>query len=160
MEDDRGYFARFFDRKVFEGHGIDSDFVQGNLSYNKKAGTLRGMHFQLPPAEETKLVQCVSGSLYDVIIDLRIESPSYLHHFGVELNEKNKRMIVVPKGFAHGFVTLEDDTEARYLVSEFYTPERESGVRHDDPAFGIEWPRAVAVISDKDANWPLFRASG
>ncbi|MEM8868320.1 MAG: dTDP-4-dehydrorhamnose 3,5-epimerase [Verrucomicrobiota bacterium] len=154
--DDRGYFARAFCQKEFDAHGIESKVVQSNVSYSKHAGTLRGMHFQKDPAQETKLVRCVRGSLYDVIVDLREDSPTYLKHFGVELTAANKRMLFVPRGFGHGFMTLEDDTEALYMVSEFYSPEFESGVRHDDPALGISWPLEVTVISDKDANWPLL----
>ena len=154
--DDRGWFARTFCRREFEAHGLIPDVVQSNTSFSKYAGTLRGLHFQKPPAEETKLVRCVRGSLYDVAVDLRPGSPTYLRHFGTELTERNGRMLYVPRGCAHGFLTLEDDTEALYLVSEYYAPDKESGARYDDPAFGIEWPREVAVISEKDAAWPFL----
>lgn len=155
--DDRGYFTRAFCKKEFEEHGIEAAVVQCNSSFNKVAGTLRGMHFQKEPAQETKLVRCIRGSLYDTIVDLRPDSPSYMQHFGVELTEDNLTMLFVPRGFAHGFLTLEDNTEAFYMVSEFYTPGCEGGLRHDDPALGIQWPRAVASISEKDANWPLLK---
>ena len=156
--DDRGYFARAFCREELAAHGIEANVVQSNVSFSQNAGTLRGMHFQASPAAETKLVRCVRGSLYDVIIDLRADSPTYLKHFGVKLTAENMRMLFVPRGFAHGFITLEDETEAMYLVSEVYTPEAEGGVRYDDPLFDIKWPLPVSVISKKDATWPLFHS--
>jgi len=158
--DERGYFARAFCRKEFEAHGIDPAVVQSNVSFSKHAGTLRGMHFQKAPAEETKLVRCLTGALLDVIIDNRPDSPTFRQHFAVELTPENKRMLFVPRGFAHGFQTLKDDTEMLYMVSEYYTPEAEAGLRHDDPAFGIDWPLPVSVISDKDAAWPLVGQTG
>ncbi|MGZ0653998.1 dTDP-4-dehydrorhamnose 3,5-epimerase [Coraliomargarita sp. W4R53] len=157
--DDRGYFARTFCRKEFEAHGIEANVVQSNISFSAHAGTLRGMHFQKAPAEETKLVRCLTGALLDVIIDIRPDSPTYHQHIAVELTPENKRMLFVPRGFAHGFMTLKDNTEMLYMVSEFYTPEVESGLRHDDPAFGINWPLPVSVISAKDAIWPLIKDS-
>ena len=154
--DDRGYFARAFCRDEFEAHGIEFNMVQSNVSFSQKAGTLRGMHFQQAPAMETKLLRCVRGALYDVIIDLRPSSSTYLQHYGVKLTADNLKMLFVPRGFAHGFMTLVDETEALYMVSEFYTPELEAGVRYNDPRFDIKWPLPVEVISEKDAAWPLF----
>lgn len=154
--DERGYFARAFCEREFVAHGIDPKVVQCNLAFNHMAGTLRGMHIQNSPAEESKLVRCVSGSIYDVVIDLRPKSPTYLMHYGVELTAANKRMLFAPKGFAHGYQTLKDGTEVFYMVSEFYTPQSESGFRYDDPRFCIQWPLPIEVISEKDAAWPLF----
>ncbi len=155
--DDRGYFARAFCRKEFEAHGIETNVAQCNASFNKEAGTLRGMHYQTDPASETKLVRCVRGALYDVIVDLRPDSPTYMKNFGVRLTADNLKMLFVPRNFAHGFLTLEPDTEAFYMVAEFYTPEYECGLRHNDPALGIEWPSPIKVISEKDASWPLLQ---
>jgi dTDP-4-dehydrorhamnose 3,5-epimerase len=130
--------------------------VQTNLSYTAAAGSVRGMHYQLPPAAETKLVRCVAGAFYDVIVDMREDSPTYFQHFGVELSAANRRALYVPALFAHGFQTLADDTEASYQVSAFFTPGVERGLRHDDPVLGITWPLATTVISDKDQSWPLL----
>lgn len=154
--DARGYFTRAFCANEFQAHGIEPKFVQCNLSHNHQAGTLRGMHIQNAPVEESKLIRCARGALYDVIIDLRPTSPTYLMHFGVELTADNKRMLYVPKGFAHGFQTLQDDTEAMYMIDEYYTPEHQRGFRYNDPIFTIDWPLPVEVISEKDAAWPLF----
>lgn len=156
FEDHRGMFARMFCGKEFQEHGLKDFVAQANLSTNHKKGTLRGMHFQVAPATETKLVRCVRGALYDVIIDLRPDSPTYLQHIGVELTAENRRALYVPDLFAHGFITLEDHTEAFYQVGEFYTPGCERGIRYDDPLFNIEWPIPVSVISEKDADWPAF----
>lgn len=155
-EDHRGFFARTWCMQEFEEHGLVPQAVQRNLSLSKQQGTLRGMHYQVAPYQETKLVQCNRGALYDVIVDLRPDSPAYKQWLGVELTADNYRMLYVPRGFAHGFITLEDNTEASYLVSEFYTPGAEGGIRYNDPTFGIEWPVEVRVISDKDKNWPDF----
>ena len=155
-EDDRGFFARTFCRKELESHGLIPDVAQANTSLSKIRGTLRGMHYQKSPYEETKLVRCTRGALYDVIIDLRPDSPAYKQWVGVELTADNYRMLFVPKNFAHGFITLADDTEANYLVSQFYAPGSELGIRWNDPVFDIKWPIDVAVISEKDANWPDF----
>ncbi len=152
-DDDRGFFARAFCQKEFDDHGIASDVRQANISLSSKAGTVRGMHFQYPPAAENKFIRCISGALLDVIVDLRPESPTFLQHTSVELTASNRRAFVVPPRFAHGFMTLADDTEVLYLVSAFYTPAEEGGLRHDDPALAISWPRAVSVISEKDASW-------
>ncbi|MFQ5450567.1 MAG: dTDP-4-dehydrorhamnose 3,5-epimerase [Nitrospinaceae bacterium] len=157
-EDERGFFARAWCRKEFEENGLDPQLVQANLSYNKIKGTLRGMHYQAAPHQEIKLMRCIRGALYDVIIDVRPQSPTYKQTFGVELTADNRKMLYVPKGFAHGFQTLADHTEAFYLVSEFYAPGSERGIRWNDPAFGIQWPRTDGmVVSEKDRNWPDFQ---
>lgn len=153
MRDERGFFARSFCQKEFEEQGINPRLVQANVSYNNNKGTLRGIHYQISPFEETKLVRCTQGAIFDVIIDLRKESPTYMQWFGVELNSENRTMLFVPESFGHGFQTLMDNTEVTYMVSEFYTPGSERGIRWDDPAFDIRWPVEVQVISDKDANW-------
>lgn len=155
--DDRGFFSRMFCAREFRAHGIKETIAQGNISFSKIKGTLRGMHMQLPPASETKLVRCTRGALYDVIIDLRPGSPTYMQHFGIELTADNRRALFVPEEFAHGFQTLVEDTEASYLVGEYYTPAQERGYRYNDPAFGIKWPGEVTVISPKDASWPDFK---
>lgn len=152
--DDRGFFARFFCEKEFAQAGLETHFVQINNSLSGKKGTLRGMHYQLPPAAEVKVVRCLRGALYDVIVDLRAGSPSFGKWFGAELSAENRTMMYVPRGFAHGFVTLTDDVEALYLVSAFYAPEAERGARWNDPAIGIEWPVEPAELSDKDRKWP------
>jgi dTDP-4-dehydrorhamnose 3,5-epimerase len=154
-EDERGYFARTFCAREFAAHGLETEFVNTNASYSAAKGTLRGMHFQHPPHAEVKLVRCTHGALYDVIIDLRPDSPTRGQWIGVELSQQNGRMLYVPEGFAHGFITLTDDVEASYQVSSFYTPGAEGGVRYDDPAFRIVWPVPVHVISEKDRSWPL-----
>lgn len=156
--DARGFFARSFCAREFEEHGLKPAVAQCNLSYNHKAGTLRGMHYQLPPAAETKLVRCTRGAIYDVIIDLRPDSATYLQHFGAELSEENRKALYVPEMFAHGYQALSDGAEVSYQVSAFYTPGMERGLRYDDPAFGLQWPLPVSVISDKDAAWAPFEA--
>jgi dTDP-4-dehydrorhamnose 3,5-epimerase len=148
--DDRGFFARAFCEKEFGAKGLATRFVQVNNSLSAQRGTLRGMHYQLPPFAETKLVRCIRGALYDVILDLREGSPTFGRSFGAEISAENRRMMYVPKGFAHGFVTLSDATEAFYFVDEFYGPQHERGVRWDDPRFAIQWPVAPTVLSDKD----------
>jgi dTDP-4-dehydrorhamnose 3,5-epimerase len=153
-EDERGFFARTFCQQEFADHGLKPVVAQCNLSFNHKAGTLRGMHFQVPPAAETKLVRCTRGAVYDVIVDLRPDSPTYLRHVGVELSEHNHKALYVPELFAHGYQTLTDGAEVAYQVGEMYTPGYERGIRYNDPALGIRWPLPVAVISAKDANWP------
>jgi dTDP-4-dehydrorhamnose 3,5-epimerase len=155
-EDERGFFARTWCEKELEDHGLVARVVQANTSFNTRAGTLRGMHYQLAPYQETKLVRCARGALYDVIVDLRPDSPTYKRWIGAELTASNYRMLYVPADFAHGFITLEDNTEAAYLMSESYTPGAGGGLRWNDPQFNIEWPRTVEVISDKDAGWPDF----
>lgn len=150
--DDRGFFARAFCEREFAAHGLPARFVQVNDSLSATRGTLRGMHYQLAPKAETKVVRCIRGALHDVILDLRAGSPTFGRSFGVDLTAENRRMLVVPKGFAHGFVTLADDTEAFYLVDELYAPELERGVRWDDPRFKIPWPIPPVVLSDKDRS--------
>ncbi|GAA6619903.1 dTDP-4-dehydrorhamnose 3,5-epimerase [Scytonema sp. NUACC26] len=154
--DQRGFFARTFCAQEFEAHGLKPTVAQCNLSFNHKKGTLRGMHYQLLPAAETKLIRCISGAIYDVIIDMRPESPTYLQHIGVELTAENRRALYVPEMFAHGYQALTDGAEVVYQVGEFYTPGYERGLRYDDPFFNIQWPMEVTVISDKDKNWPLM----
>lgn len=156
--DPRGFFARTFDAKEAEAHGLRPAVAQCNLSYNHKKGTLRGMHMQIAPATEPKLVRCTAGAIYDVVVDMRPESPTYMQHFGIELTADNRKQLYVPDMFAHGYLTLTDGAEVAYQVGEFYSPGFERGLRHDDPALGIEWPVAVEVISDKDAAWPLLDA--
>jgi dTDP-4-dehydrorhamnose 3,5-epimerase len=159
-EDGRGFFTRIWCRSEFEAQGLNPNFVQANLSYNVKKGTLRGMHYQIAPFGESKLVRCTRGSVYDVIIDLRPASPTFRSWLGAELSATNYKMLFVPEGFAHGFLSLADDAELTYQVSQFYHPESEHGVRYDDPAFGIEWPIEIEVISDKDKGWPDFAIEG
>jgi dTDP-4-dehydrorhamnose 3,5-epimerase len=154
--DSRGMFARTFCSTEMERHGLKHKFVQCNVSYNYRQGTLRGLHWQVAPASECKLIRCTSGAFYDVIIDMRPWSPSYLQHFGIELSAANRRMLYIPDLFAHGYQALADNTEAAYQVTEFYTPEAERGVRYDDPAFAIKWPLPVTEISEKDRSWPSF----
>jgi dTDP-4-dehydrorhamnose 3,5-epimerase len=155
--DERGFFARTWCAQEFAQHGLVARIAQTNMSYNKRKGTLRGMHFQHAPHAEVKIIRCTRGAIYDVIIDLRPGSPSYKRWIGVELSADNYRMLYVPEGFGHGFQTLADDSEVAYNVSEFYTPGAEGGVRYNDPAFAIEWPLPVSVISEKDAAWPDFQ---
>lgn len=155
--DHRGFFARTFCAKEFEDHGLKPVVAQCNLSYNHKKGTMRGMHYQVSPAAETKLVRCTRGSIYDVIIDMRPESSTYLSHVGVELSQDNRRALYVPEMFAHGYQALTDGAEVIYQVGEFYTPGYERGLRYNDPFFNIQWPTEVTEISEKDANWPFMR---
>lgn len=156
IEDARGYFARTFCRDEFQEHGLDPDVAQCNLSYSAERGTLRGMHFQRAPHEEAKLVHCTRGRIFDVIVDLRPESETYTDWNGRELDARDHRMVYVPEGFAHGFLTLEDDVEVLYQMSTSYAPDAATGVRWDDPAFGIQWPGEVRVMSEKDRSWPDF----
>jgi dTDP-4-dehydrorhamnose 3,5-epimerase len=154
--DDRGFFARTFCVNEFGALGLDAKIVQINNSLSRIKGTLRGLHYQLPPQAETKIVRCIRGALYDVILDVRQESSTFGQWFGAELTAENRTMMYVPKGFAHGFITLEPDTEAFYLATEFYGPDRERCVRYNDPKFGIKWPAEPVVISDKDKAAPDF----
>ncbi len=156
LADDRGAFARSFCLDEFKSVGIDFRVVQANISFNKYAGTLRGMHYQTPPHEEAKVVRCTSGALYDVVVDLRVDSPTRGRWISAELNADNRAAMFIPEGCAHGFQTLVDNTEISYLMSERYAPEAASGVRFDDPAFGIDWPLAVSSVSEQDENWPDF----
>lgn len=152
-EDSRGYFARAFCQKEFAAHGLKPLIAQANVAFNIKQGTLRGMHFQFPPAAETKLVRCTRGAILDIIVDLRPESPTYLQHVAVDLNEDNGRALYVPERFAHGYQVLRDKTETSYQVGEFYTPGVEGGLMYNDPRLGLKWPLPIAVISDKDNVW-------
>lgn len=154
--DERGFFARMFCEIEFAAAGLESRFVQINTSLSVRAGTLRGMHYQLPPAAEVKVVKCIRGELWDCIIDLRPYSPTFKKWFGATLSAENRTMMYVPRGFAHGFITLTDDAEAVYLVSTSYAPDLERGVLWTDPAFGITWPRQPSEISNKDRSWPTF----
>ena len=157
--DDRGFFARLFCQHEFAAAGIPMPIVQINNSLTAKSGTLRGMHYQLPPAAEIKVVRCIRGALYDVIVDLRPNSPTFGHWFGAELTANNRLMMYAPQGFAHGFVTLADETEAFYLTNAFYAPQEERGIRFDDPHFGIVWPQTPIDVSPKDRAWPDFDPS-
>ncbi|MCB0071431.1 MAG: dTDP-4-dehydrorhamnose 3,5-epimerase [Caldilineaceae bacterium] len=156
LSDERGFFARSFCAREFEDHGLNPSMAQCNISYNRHAGTLRGMHFQAAPFEEAKLVRCTRGAIHDVIIDLRPDSPTFMRHVGVLLTPEERNMLYVPEGFAHGFLTLEDHTEVFYQMSEFYVPGAARGFRWDDPAFAIDWPAPVSVISARDAAYPDF----
>ena len=155
-EDDRGFFARVFCQNEFTDHGLKPLIAQANIAFNKRKGTLRGMHFQFPPAAETKLVRCTRGAIVDIIVDLRPESPTYLQHVAVELSADNHRALYVPERFALGYQVLEDITETSYQVGEFYTPEAEGGLRHDDPRLGLTWPLPVTEITEKDRAFPLL----
>ncbi|NRF39177.1 dTDP-4-dehydrorhamnose 3,5-epimerase [Pedobacter foliorum] len=154
--DERGFFARAFCVNEFDAHGLDHAIVQINNSLSKDKGTLRGMHYQLAPKAETKIVRCIKGALYDVILDLRKESETFGLSFGHEITADNRTMMYVPKGFAHGFITLSEDTEAFYMSTGFYAPEFERGVRYNDPRFNIQWPITPVVVSEKDLNHPDF----
>jgi dTDP-4-dehydrorhamnose 3,5-epimerase len=157
LVDERGSFARTFAVDEFAAHGLETSVVQCNTSTNARAGTLRGLHYQAPPHAEAKLVRCVRGSLYDVVVDLRPESLTYCKWYGVELSSSNLRMLFIPEGLAHGFQTLEDDTEVLYQMSAAYSSEHARGVRWDDPAFGIDWPAAdLRTISDRDRDYADF----
>jgi dTDP-4-dehydrorhamnose 3,5-epimerase len=158
FEDERGFFARGWCQKEFEDHGLPDRIAQVNISFNKHKHTLRGFHYQMYPHQEDKLLRCTRGSVCDVMIDLRPQSPTYKRHITVTLSGTNHRMLLVPKGCANAFLTMEDETEVTYLVSEFYAPAAERGVRWNDPAFAIRWPVAEpAVISDKDRSWPDYK---
>jgi dTDP-4-dehydrorhamnose 3,5-epimerase len=152
-EDDRGYFARAFCQDEFAERGLKPVIAQANVAFNRSAGTLRGMHFQFPPAAETKVVRCTRGAILDIIVDLRPESPTYLQHVAVRLDEDNGRSLYVPERFAHGYQTLVDATETSYFVGEFYTPDAEGGLPTDDPRLGLEWPLPVTTTSEKDRSW-------
>lgn len=159
IEDERGFFARTFCRHEFEDHGLNPNLVQCNISFNKAKGTLRGMHYQAAPHGEVKLVRCTAGAIYDVIIDLRPESPTLKKWFSTQLSAINHQMLYVPEGFAHGYQTLAQQTEIFYQVSAFYHPASERGIRWNDPAFAIEWPLSITAVSKKDAAYPDWEAS-
>ena len=154
--DERGLFARAFCAREFAAHGLETSYVQANISTNARAGTVRVMHFQRSPDAEVKLVRCVNGAIYDVIVDMREGSQTYLRSFGAELSDEQGLMMYVPKGFAHGYQALTNGASVFYMVSAFYAPHSEGGLRFDDPKLAIKWPRAVADVSDKDARWPLL----
>lgn len=154
--DERGVFFRAFCAKEFKLMNLETAFVQANISTNVKAGTVRGLHFQRAPHEEVKLVRCIRGAIYDVIVDLRAQSPTYMQWYGAELSEKNGLMMYVPKGFAHGYQALCDDAVVHYMVSSYYAPEFEGGRRFNDPKLSIKWPHPVTAVSDKDYRWPLL----
>ncbi len=156
LNDDRGFFGRSWCKNEMEERGLNGNVVQTNTSFSSKKGTLRGMHYQKHPYEETKLIRCTKGAIYDVIVDLRKESPTYLCWFGIELTADNYKMLYVPEKFAHGFITLKDDSEVTYQVTQFYTPGAESGIRFNDPLINIDWPAPVTVISEKDKAHPDF----
>jgi dTDP-4-dehydrorhamnose 3,5-epimerase len=155
-EDVRGFFARAFCQNEFEAHGLKNVIAQANVAHNKVKGTVRGMHFQIPPKAETKLVRCTRGAILDIIVDLRPESPTYLQHTEVELNADNQRALYVPERFAHGYQALADDTDTSYQVGEFYSPQHERALRWDDPRLGLRWPLPLTAISDKDKVAPLL----
>lgn len=156
MEDERGFFARTYSHDEFVARGLVSDFVQSSISFNQRKGTLRGLHFQKKPYEEAKLVRCTMGAIFDVIVDLRPGSSTLTGWFGVELNPENRKALYVPQGFAHGFITLADDSEVLYQISKNYRPDSAGGVRWNDTAFSIKWPAEVTVISDRDGSYPDF----
>lgn len=155
-EDNRGFFARMFCQKEFLARGLKPVIAQANVASSLKRGTLRGMHFQYPPAAETKYVRCTRGAILDIIVDLRPESPTFLDHIAVELSADNQRGLYVPERFAHGYITLEDNTDTSYMVGEYYTPGVEGGLMYDDPKLGLRWPIPVQCISEKDAKWNLL----
>lgn len=156
LNDERGFFARAWCQKEFIDNGLESNLAQVNVSYNKVKGTLRGMHYQIAPYQEVKIVRCTKGAIYDVIIDLRAESPTFKKWIGVELTSDNYRLLYVPEDFGHGFQTLVDNTEITYQVSQFYSPGAERGIRWNDPVLEIDWPLKPSMISDKDKNWPDY----
>jgi dTDP-4-dehydrorhamnose 3,5-epimerase len=156
IADQRGFFARTWCQRELAAHGLESQLVQCSISFNRKAGTLRGMHYQVAPCEETKIVRCTRGAVFDVVIDLRPHSPTFKRHVAVTLTGENHIILYIPKGFAHGFQTLEDDTEVLYQMSEFYAPEYARGVRWNDPAFAITWPAADRIINERDQSYPDF----
>jgi len=155
-EDFRGYFARLFCEQEFASHGLETRISQCSISYNKKKGTLRGMHYQVAPFEEVKLVRCSRGAIFDVIVDLRRNSPTFKRYFALELNDRNGRVLYVPVGFAHGFQTLVDETEVSYQMTQFYSAAHARGVRWNDPAFGIPWPEDTRTILGRDQEYPDF----
>ncbi len=156
LEDPRGFFARTWCKREFEEHGLNTNLSQCNMSFTEKKGTFRGMHYQAAPHGEAKLVRCTSGTIYDVIIDLRPDSQTYKKWFGIELSQKNTKMLYVPEDFAHGFLTLEDKTEVFYQMSEFYYPESARGLRWNDPAFSISLPSDISAIAERDATYPNY----
>jgi dTDP-4-dehydrorhamnose 3,5-epimerase len=159
-EDDRGFFARIWCAEELRQQGLKTDLVQSNVGYSYRKGTLRGLHYQRSPHAEVKIVRCTNGAVFDVIVDVRRESPTYKAWYGIELSRENRKMVYVPEGCAQGYITLTDDAEIDYHTSAFYAPESATGVRYDDPAFGIEWPIGVSVISPQDQRWPYLSEPG
>lgn len=159
IADERGFFARTWCQKELASHGLETRLVQCNISYNPQKGTLRGMHFQTAPCEEVKIVRCTRGDIYDVIIDLRPASSTFKKWLGMTISEERRNMLYIPKGFAHGFITLSDQAEVFYQMSEFYSPDHACGVRWNDPVFDIRWPIKVQLISERDNNYPDFEAN-
>jgi dTDP-4-dehydrorhamnose 3,5-epimerase len=159
IEDERGFFGRSWCKNEFDKYHLNTNVVQANVSLSKHKGTLRGMHFQKNPYQETKLIRCSRGSIFDVIIDLRPSSPTFMQWFGIELTQDNYKMLYVPENFAHGILTLQDNTEVSYFVTQFYTPGAEGGIRWNDPAIGIQWPVSPTIITEKDNNHPNFNSS-
>jgi dTDP-4-dehydrorhamnose 3,5-epimerase len=155
--DSRGYFGRLWCEREITEQGLVSSIKQCNIGFSPLRGTLRGLHYQRSPHQEVKIVRCTRGSVFDVVVDIRPDSPTYCDWYGIELNPENASMLYVPEGCATGYLTLEEDSEIYYLTSEFYAPDSASGVRYDDPAFGIQWPGDIIVLSDNDMNWPYFR---
>ena len=158
QRDERGFFARSWCQRELTEHGLEAAIAQESVSWNKDRGTTRGLHFQRPPHAEVKIVRCTKGAIFDVIVDIRPDSPTFRQWQGVELTAENRRAFYVPKGCAHGFQTLSDDTEILYLISTFYVPGASAGYRYNDPAFAVEWPLPVTIISDNDRRWPDFDA--
>ena len=156
LQDDRGLFSRLFCKNEFLEIGFNKEFVQSNFSFNLKKGTIRGMHFQIPPYTETKLIRCIQGEVYDVAVDLREGSQTYLNYFGIELTSLNMHSVLIPEGFAHGFQTLQDNSALLYQHTQFYTPESDSGIRFDDPILNINWKLPTTMISDKDKSYKLI----
>jgi dTDP-4-dehydrorhamnose 3,5-epimerase len=156
--DQRGFFARAWCQQEFEAHGLNPSVVQINVGFSHKRGTLRGMHYQTAPCAEVKLVRCSRGAIYDVIIDLREDSPTHKQWIGLELTQDNHNMLYVPEGFAHGYITLADNSEMSYQTSQFFSREHATGIRYNDPAFAIDWPIQAQVISEQDRNWPDYRS--
>lgn len=156
LEDERGFFARTWCQEEFSALGLNTKIAQCSTSYNKRRGTLRGMHYQAEPYAEVKLVKCTRGAIYDVILDIRLSSPTYKSWYAVELTEENRRTLYIPEGFAHGFQTLEDETEVYYQISEFYHPECSKGIRWNDPAFALRWPIETRIMSERDLQFPDF----
>jgi dTDP-4-dehydrorhamnose 3,5-epimerase len=157
LEDERGFFARTWDPEEFAQRGLNTELAQCSISYNRARGTLRGLHYQAAPYQEAKLVRCTAGAIFDVVVDLRPDSPTFRDWFGVELSPENRLATYVPEGCAHGFLTLDDDSEVHYQISQSYMPEAAKGVRWDDPAFAISWPGEVVVINDRDRSYPDFK---
>jgi len=156
INDHRGFFARVWCKKELQRRGLNSELSQSNIGFSHVKGTLRGLHFQKPPHAESKIVRCTRGSIFDVIVDLRPESPTYKRWFGIELSDENRKMVYVAEGMAQGYMTLQDNTEINYHATEFFNAEAASGVRFDDPVLGIRWPMSATAISEQDRSWPLL----